>query len=36
MSQAIVQTSGGASDAFRLERTPFGKLVLTKAQGERF
>ena len=36
MSQEIVQTSTGSSDAFILERTPFGKLVLTSARGERF
>ena len=36
MSQEIVQTSTGSSDVFILERTPFGKLVLTNAQDERF
>ena len=36
MSQEIVQTSTGSSDVFVLERSPFGKLVFTNAQGERF
>lgn len=36
MSQDIVQTASGSSDAWVLERTPFGKLVLTNAQGECF
>ncbi len=36
MSQDIVQTASVPSDALVLERTPFGKLVLTNAQGERF
>ncbi len=36
MSQDIVPSSSASSDAFNLERTPFGKLVLTNAQGERF
>jgi hypothetical protein len=36
MNQDIVQTSSAASEAFALERTPFAKLVLTNAQGERF
>ena len=36
MSQDIVQSASVSSDTFVLERTPFGKLVLTNAQGERF
>ena len=36
MSQDIVPSSSASSDAFSLERTPFGKLVLTNVQGERF
>ena len=36
MSQELVHTATGSSDAFFLERTPFGNLVLTNAQGERF
>ena len=38
MSQALVASFAPSAvpDAFSLERTSFGKLVLTKAQGQRF
>lgn len=38
MSQALVASSAPPAvlEAFSLERTPFGKLVLTKAQGQRY
>jgi len=35
MNHALV-TNPAVADAFVLERTPFGKLVLTNAQGQRF
>ena len=35
MNHTLV-TSPAVADAFGLERTPFGKLVLTNAQGQRF
>ena len=36
MSQDIAKSASVSPDALVLERTPFGKLVLTNAQGERF